>query len=348
MLTLGKLYERAVLIGLYQDIRSSRLLKHDYTFLRTEDSLASILHDRTECSLTEFLDRYDGVLTPAQIDAMYPDSGIQYGEPTHQIERMLVGIDCDTSELRAAKTELECDVVVGHHPVGRALMRLTEVMTMYQGFFSELDYTMSKIQTMNDRHRRKILNRLLSENYGRTVEHARMMKVPLLNLHTPADSSVQRFMADRLLTDSTIFGMCRLNDGLAQLKDLVSDLSTIEEMQRAKEEYGVAPYTVVGNSDGLVDRMFIAMTGGTNTCSELETSSLDRGGISTVLAMHATTEFITECEKRNLNLVCSTHMPSDTIGMNRLFDFLQIEEHGIEIVECSSYRRIRRANTLPL
>lgn len=349
MITLQSLYERAVLAGFYQDIRSDKFLKYDYDFLK-KDTYSSILKDRKRLPIQDYIQSNEGILKNNHLNALYPDSGLHTGEKDQIIERVLVGIDCGPEEVLYAKTMNNIDLVIGHHPVGKSLINLPDVMSIYHEFFVKMGISLSKVQAENNTYRKRISQDVLAGNYGRTIELAKLYGLGYVSLHTPADNSVQRYLCDlffeRPKSDeylpSKFVGQTKLKDELLTLQDTVDILSEISEQAHAIESYGVKPQIFVGEPDQIVDRMLITMTGGTNTCSALESLALTHNGVSTVMCMHATNSFIKECEKKKINVVCSTHMPSDSIGMNRLFDFIELEQNNVEIFDISSFYRVQR------
>ena len=64
----------------------------------------------------------------------YADTRILYGEPGTEVERVLVGIDIEVGEVLLADRLRErgsrIDLIIAHHPEGRAMAGLYEVMGM--------------------------------------------------------------------------------------------------------------------------------------------------------------------------------------------------------------------------
>jgi hypothetical protein len=59
-------------------------------------------------------------------------------------------------------------------------------------------------------------------------------------------------------------------------------------------------------------------------------------GINTIIAMHIDREDLRQLEaedREGVNLIVTGHMPSDSIGINRIIDAL--EERGLEVVASS-------------
>jgi len=60
----------------------------------------------------------------------YLDTRIYNIAEDKEIKKILVGIDIDTSELLLAKQLGDIDLAIGHHPVGRGLANLADIMEM--------------------------------------------------------------------------------------------------------------------------------------------------------------------------------------------------------------------------
>jgi hypothetical protein len=55
--------------------------------------------------------------------------------------------------------------------------------------------------------------------------------------------------------------------------------------------------------------------------------------------MHISEEHRKEARKHHMNIVIAGHIPSDNLGMNLLIDDIL---KGVEVVECSGFRRVAR------
>jgi putative NIF3 family GTP cyclohydrolase 1 type 2 len=82
-------------------------------------------------------------------------------------------------------------------------------------------------------------------------------------------------------------------------------------------------------------------TGGTNGPEEfLEEQS--RAGVGTILSMHVTEKTLEEAKKHHVNMIQCSHMASDAIGINLLFDILSKEEKKLEVLPVSGFIRVAR------
>ena len=63
----------------------------------------------------------------------FPDSAILFGEPNLEIKKIMVGIDIEVAELLLAdrlRQKEGLDLVIAHHPEGKAYAGLPEVMRL--------------------------------------------------------------------------------------------------------------------------------------------------------------------------------------------------------------------------
>src|SRR3990167_9096152 len=59
----------------------------------------------------------------------YADTRMLYGDANTKVKTVLAGIDVETAEIALAKTlNLKPDLIITHHPAGKALAALDEVM----------------------------------------------------------------------------------------------------------------------------------------------------------------------------------------------------------------------------
>jgi len=68
----------------------------------------------------------------------YADTRMLYGGPKREVKRALVGIDMTTGEVvladRLGEKGKKVDLIIGHHPRGRALAELHDVMHLQEEF----------------------------------------------------------------------------------------------------------------------------------------------------------------------------------------------------------------------
>ena len=260
-------------------------------------------------------------LDQAGLDRVPADSAV-YIEGA-DLHRAIFGIDLDIGELLYAKGA-GFDVAVAHHPVGgpAASVQFTDVMwrqvdQMLEEGIAEPVARAAVAQRVATVHRRRHI-----VNHDRVLDTALKIGLPLVNIHLPPDIVSRRFLQDLVVRgvrpDSTV-------------GELLALLNAIPEMKRSL----VKPEVWIGDPDNLVGRATVAMAGGTNGGYPVFKTYFD-AGVRTILAMH-----IDEGDFQRLraeapagcNFVVTGHMPSDSIGINRLI--WALEDRGLECVRTS-------------
>ena len=121
----------------------------------------------------------------------------------------------------------------------------------------------------------------------------------------------------------------RVVDGKATpVASLIAELKTIPEMEASL----VQPELWLGTPENPVGLWVVQMAAGTNGGAAVYRTYYEHG-YDTILAMHIDERDLRELEqlqRPGANLVITGHMPSDSIGMNRVIDAL--ERQGLEVI----------------
>ncbi|MFH1305048.1 MAG: NGG1p interacting factor NIF3, partial [Candidatus Omnitrophota bacterium] len=262
----------------------------------------------------------------------YHDTRILYGTGEESVKNVLVGIDIGVAELlladRLREKGMEIDLVISHHPVGRACAELYKVMSLQPDIWKKYG-VMEKVGRGLMASRAAQVGRALAPaNHMRAVDAARLLKIPFMCIHTPADNCVASFL-------QTIFD--RKNP--RKLKNVVALLKQIPEYRDAVRN-GAGPDILIGKENSDVGKVFVDMTGGTGG-PEKVLSRLAQAGVGTVIGMHCRESAYKAAKTDFINYVIAGHIASDTLGLNLLLD--AIEKHGkLNIIDCSGFRRRKR------
>jgi putative NIF3 family GTP cyclohydrolase 1 type 2 len=261
----------------------------------------------------------------------YADSAILNGAPSTEIKKVLVGIDVDTSELLLADRIRQLqgiDMVMSHHPQGKALAGLYGVMQVQVDILRSVGIPVPVAQGFLEERRRQVKRRLLSGNHNRPVDAARLLGLPFVCCHTPADNHVFAYV-------SRLFAQKKPR----LLKDVIDILNRIPEYRRANELL-CGPRIMLGSPNRSVGKVLFEMTGGTEGSQSIY-KHLYSCGVRTLVSMHLSEEHLKCVIDANLNVIIAGHISSDTLGMNLLLD--NIQGHGdLEIFEFSGFQRIKR------
>jgi putative NIF3 family GTP cyclohydrolase 1 type 2 len=236
------------------------------------------------------------------------------------VRRVFVGIDVDLGELLLART-LGADGVIAHHPIGsRARLGLATVIERHQAQMEAEGIPAEVAHEMTLARQRPVAHALHTTNYDRVVAAARQLGIPLMNIHLAADIIGRQYFIDFV---------GRVVDGRAPtVGSLIGELKTIPEMEASL----VQPELWLGRAENPVGRWIVQMAAGTNGGAPVYRTYYEHG-IHTILAMHIDDRDLRELEQLQhpgANLVITGHMPSDSIGMNRVIDAL--ERQGLEVI----------------
>jgi len=261
----------------------------------------------------------------------YADTAILYGKLDTDIKKILVGIDIEVGELLLAdkiRREQGLDLVISHHPEGKALAAFYEVMQLQVDMLAKLGIARKAAQELINARKFEVERRVLPQNHTRAVDAARLLDLPFMCMHTPADNHVSSFL-------QKLFAMKKPK----KVQDIVDILLKIPEYKKAAEEL-TGPRIILGSGQRPVGRISLEMTGGTEGPKDVF-DKLYKAGVRTLVSMHLGEEHFKKVKDANLNVVIAGHISSDTLGLNLLLDRIEKEEK-LETICCSGFCRIRR------
>lgn len=258
----------------------------------------------------------------------YLDSRILNISEDKEIQRVMVGIDVDPAEILLAKELGNIDLVIAHHPRGKALATLHDVMEMQSEILSLYGVPINIAENLMNPKIAEVARGISSANHQRAVDAARLAKVNLINVHTPCDNLAAEFLKNKIEDKKP-----------ERIEDLIGLLKEIPEYKEA-QKIGAGPKVFVGSLESRCGKIAITeITGGTEGSPKLY-EKMANAGIGTVVGMHVSEEHKKEAEAANINVVIAGHMSSDSLGINLFLD--ELEKQGIEIIPCSGLIRIER------
>jgi len=261
----------------------------------------------------------------------YSDTRVLYGKLDQEVKTVLAGIDIETAEVlladRLREKGANIDLIIAHHPEGKALVGLHEVMELQENILYKLGVPINVAQGILASRISEVQRGLLPLNHNRGIDAARLLDIPLMCAHTPADNQVQHFL-NQLFSEKKP----------ETVGDIVETLKEIPEYEEAMY-MGAGPKIVVGSKKRKAGKIFVDMTGGTSG-SENAYEKLAAAGIGTIVGMHMGEKHRKEAEKNHINVIIAGHMASDSLGMNLIVD--PLEKHGLEILVCSGLTRVTR------
>src|SRR3989338_3833153 len=127
----------------------------------------------------------------------FEDSAILNGALDTEIKKILVGIDIEVAELLLADRIREnegLDLVISHHPEGKAFAALHEVMRLQVDVLVKAGLSRSVAAELLEERMRDVERKIMSNNHMRPVDAARLLNLPFMCIHTPADNHVAVFL----------------------------------------------------------------------------------------------------------------------------------------------------------
>lgn len=261
----------------------------------------------------------------------YPDSIIHVDNGKTEVKRVLAGIDINSSDILLASQLNErgkkIDLIISHHPEGKALASLHEVMEMTVDVYAQLGVPVHIAEKMFEERVKEVGRGVHPLNHFREIDTAKILGVNFMSTHTITDNLVDHFIRQYLARKKP-----------ATVGDIIEALLELPEYQIAKK-HGAGPQIIAGGPTHRAGKMLIEMTGGTNPSSKVY-EPLSQYGISTVVGMHMKDESMKQASEYHMNVIIAGHMSSDSLGMNLFLD--ELEKRGIEIVPCGGLIRVSR------
>ncbi|MDO8444052.1 MAG: Nif3-like dinuclear metal center hexameric protein [bacterium] len=317
-MNIAEIFELAVQTGIDNDPRG-------------QAKVAKILKKRKE-DFADLPAKKKADFDQSKLDNPYSDSGIQYGDLKREVKRVLVGIDIDSAEVLLAnelnKSGKKIDLIIAHHPEGKSLTNLHEVMDIQTEVMEKAGVPASIAEKILEDRLRQVAQGVSGANHYQSADTARILDIPMMNIHTPADNSVWKFV-DEYLTK-------KKPETVGEILEVLKEIP--EYAEGAKQNAG--PVIFAGSERSRAGKIVVSgMTGGTSG-SEKIYERMSHFGIGTEIAMHVREQDREEAVKHYINIVIAGHMASDSLGMNIIMD--KLEKSGIEIVPCSGFIRHSR------
>jgi putative NIF3 family GTP cyclohydrolase 1 type 2 len=258
----------------------------------------------------------------------YLDSAIHNISDDKEIKRILVGIDIEPAEVLIAK-ELGVDLIIAHHPIGKGLAQLADVMSLQCDVLSYYGVPINIAEGLMKQRVEEVSRGVNGSNHNRTIDAAKLMGQNLMNLHTPCDNLAAKFLKNLIE-----------NKNIETLGELIDVLKEIPEYKEAMK-IGAGPKIFVGAQENRCGKIALTeITGGTEGSPKLY-EKMANAGVGTIVGMHVSEEHKKQAEEANLNVVIAGHISSDSLGVNIFLD--ELEKRGVEIIPCSGFIRVSRA-----
>lgn len=259
----------------------------------------------------------------------YADTRILFGDPSTKVKTVLAGIEAEEAEIALVKAlNLDIDLIITHHPQGKAYAALDEVMNLQADLMAAQGVPINVAEGVMRERISQVSRGVSVVNHNKPVDAARLAKIPYMCTHTVCDNLVYNFLTKWLERKN-----------FETVGELVDALKKIPEYKIAAEN-SAGPRIFAGSPDNRCGRIVATeVTGGTDGAKEIY-EKLSQAGVGTILSMHMKDENREAAMKNHINVVIAGHMSSDSIGVNLFLDKLQ--NKGIKIIPVAGLIRVRR------
>jgi len=312
-MTIQEIYKLAIKVGIKADLRGEAKVKRNLK--RLEKKYKELDKEKK----SEF-DK-EKLINP------YSDTRIHVNTKK-QIKKILTGIDIGPAEVLLAKEFGDIDLIIAHHPLGKGLADLSEVMHMQAEILADYGVPINIAQGLLEERISEVARGVSAVNHYRTVDTAKLLDIGLMNVHTPADNMVAAFLKNKIEKENPEY-----------VSEVLGILKKIPEYAKAIE-LGFGPTLFAGSEENYAGKIAITeVTGGTEGSAQIY-EKLAQAGIGTTIGMHMSEKHKEAASKSHINAIIAGHISSDSIGMNLFLD--ELEKRGIKIMPCSGLIRVKR------
>ena len=266
----------------------------------------------------------------------FSDTRILAGDKNSDIHSAIVGIDVEGPELllvdRLKEKGTKIDLVIAHHPEGKAYAQFYDVMDVQSDIFNQQGVNLSLSDSLLNERKAEVERRVSAANHNRAVDIATLLNLNFICVHTPADNLAYRYIEKAVKKAKP-----------KRLGDIMELLMGIPEYREAARSNN-PPKIFVGSSKSRVSKVHIEFTGGTEGPKDIY-DKLSSSGVDTIIAMHQSEEHVKQCKKAHINVIVASHISSDALGVNLMLDYISLKTK-LKIYEFSGFRRFsHNANT---
>jgi hypothetical protein len=204
-MTLQQIYDLALAMGIKADPRGEESVKKLLVKLKKE-------YEKMPQDKKKYFDK-ESLTNP------YSDTRIHFGDPKTTVKKILVGVDTDAAEIlladRLNQKGEKIDLVIGHHPVGISLAALHDVMDLQVDAYAQIGVPINVVDALMKSRMDVIKRRIHPNNHNQITDTARLLNIPLMNLHTTWDNMGDQFMKNYLAKKSfdTVDEIVKQHDG---------------------------------------------------------------------------------------------------------------------------------------
>ena len=232
------------------------------------------------------------------------------------IGRVLFGIDAGVPELLLAR-QLGCHAVIAHHPQGG-----TAIIDFHQVFKRHVQQ-MTRAGVPVEEAAKAVKKKLEdleidahTRNYNHTIDIAKLLKMPYMNIHTPLDEVGRKIMTEQIN---------RRTGQTSTVQDVVSALNELPEFKNAVTKIKIR----LGKAENSAGKVVVSHGAGTNGGYEIAKTYFMHG-IETVVYIHIGVGDLEKLKaEQGGNLIVTGHIASDSVGINPFIS--ELEKRGVSV-----------------
>lgn len=262
----------------------------------------------------------DIALEAAGLEETPADSGVVV--EGCNIKKVAFGVDIEVGEMLLAR-ELGVDAVITHHPKGGLpMVEFHNVMVNQIDRMVAAGIPINKAQKALQERVEQVSRAHHVGNYDRVMSAAKLLGMPFITIHTPADILAETYVQKHL--DEYLAKIKK-----PKVKDVITALGELPEYKLTLAK----PIARVGREEDFAGKVFVTMAGGTSG-GEKVIKAYFEAGVGTLVVMHMPDDAIKAVKSQNIgNVVVAGHMASDSVGINQVIRAL--ENRGLEVVRMS-------------
>ncbi|MBU1163970.1 Nif3-like dinuclear metal center hexameric protein [Patescibacteria group bacterium] len=315
-MNIQEIYKLAIKMGIENDLRGTKAVQ----------KILKRAKEKYDVMSSEKKKEFD----TERLTNPFADTRILYGDPKKEIKKVLVGVDIGPGEVLIAE-KLGVDLIISHHPSGKALADLHDVMNLQAQVLADYGVPINVAESLMKERISEVARGVSAVNHQRSVDAVKLLKIPFMCIHTPADNCAATFLAKRLKREKP-----------ETLGELIKMLKDIEEYKIASQN-NAGPKIWVGSDDTSAGKIVLTeITGGTEGAKGIY-EKMSQAGIGTVVGMHMDEERKKNAQEAHINVVIAGHISSDSLGVNQILD--ELEKKRIEVITCSGLTRVSRVKT---
>lgn len=234
------------------------------------------------------------------------------------IQKVLFCIDAGAPELLLAK-QLGFDAVIAHHPTGgTAALNFPQVFKRHVQQMVEAGVPREAAEKAVIRRLEQLEVEAHARNYLHTIEFARLLRMPYMNIHTPLDEIGRQRMNKQVSS--------RLKKN-SKVEDIISALMELPEFRNSLTKIRIC----LGKPGNKAGKVVVSHGAGTNGGYEIAKTYFQHG-IDTVIYIHISPVDLEKLKTDGKgNLIVTGHIASDSLGINPFIR--ELERKGISVTK---------------